>query len=121
MNCSLWWKNAGKYLLTFLAGAGTALFAAAGFYIKTSQEKVVHGGARRCGSRDKGIDDEKIDNESEEARLEACDRIAAAPARSLCESYGTVCDAIDDGKNRFRKRAGQRSRRTDTGGMAGND
>jgi hypothetical protein len=121
MNCSSWLKNAGKVLLAFLAGAGAALLGAAGFYIKSNRGEDSADGAVRYGSRDRKIDDEEIDNEADEARLEACDRIAAASARSLCESYGTVCDTIADGKARFRKRAGQCRKGTDIGGMATDD
>lgn len=121
MNCSSWLKNAGKILLTFLAGAGAALLAAAGFYLRSSHGEDSTDGAVRYGSKDKNTDDEKIDNEADEARLEASDRIAASSARSLCENYGTVCDTIADGKERFRKRAAQCKDGTDTGGMAADD
>ena len=37
-------------------------------------------------------------------REEAIARIERADARSICESYGSVCDTIAEGKERFRKR-----------------
>ena len=37
-------------------------------------------------------------------RDEAVERISRADARTICEGYGTVCDTIADGKERFRRR-----------------
>ncbi len=47
---------------------------------------------------------EEINEKSEKKREEAIERISNADARSVCESYGSVCDAINDGKERFRRR-----------------
>ena len=51
------------------------------------------------------IDDrEEINAKAAQKRQEALLRIASSDARTLSESYGTVCDAICDGKERFRRR-----------------
>lgn len=51
------------------------------------------------------IDDrEEINAKAAQKRQEALLRIASSDARSLSESYGTVCDTICDGKERFRRR-----------------
>ena len=54
-------------------------------------------------------DMEEINAKAEAKREEAIERISNADARSICESYGSVCDTINEGKDRFRKRC----RRTD--------
>ncbi len=54
-------------------------------------------------------DIDEINRKAAEKRDEAIARIERADARSICEGYGTVCDAISDGKERFRRRC----RRTD--------
>ena len=46
----------------------------------------------------------EINKMSAAKREEAIERISNADARSICESYGSVCDAINDGKERFRRR-----------------
>ena len=51
------------------------------------------------------IDDrEEINAKAAQKRQEALLRIASSDARTLSESYSSVCDAIYDGKERFRKR-----------------
>lgn len=45
-----------------------------------------------------------IDKKAEEKRNEARGRISSCSARDVAESYGAVCDAIADGKIRFRNR-----------------
>ena len=47
---------------------------------------------------------EDINAKSAKKRDEAIKRISDCDARTLAESYGPVCDAIDDGRERFRKR-----------------
>ena len=42
-------------------------------------------------------------------REEAIARIERADARSICESYGSVCDTIAEGKERFRRRVSKGS------------
>ena len=49
-------------------------------------------------------DIDEINRKAAEKRDEAVERISRADARSICEGYGTVCDAIADGKDRFRRR-----------------
>ena len=49
-------------------------------------------------------DEEEINAKAAKKREEAIKRISDCDARTLSESYGTVCDAIADGKERFRRR-----------------
>ena len=49
-------------------------------------------------------DEEEINAKAAKKREEAIARIERADARTLAESYGSVCDAIADGKERFRRR-----------------
>ena len=49
-------------------------------------------------------DSDEINKKAAAKRDEAIARIERADARELAESYGSVCDAIADGKDRFRKR-----------------
>ena len=55
------------------------------------------------GSTTEGDVDE-INSKAAAKREEAIARIERADARELAESYGSVCDAIADGKERFRRR-----------------
>jgi len=52
-------------------------------------------------------DIDEIDAKAAKKREEAIARIERADARTLSEGYGSVCDAISDGKARFRKRCGR--------------
>ena len=52
-------------------------------------------------------DSDEINAKAAKKREEAIARIERADARTLSESYGSVCDAISDGKARFRKRCGR--------------
>ena len=49
-------------------------------------------------------DSDEINRRAAKKREEAIARIERADARTLAESYGPVCDAIADGKERFRRR-----------------
>ena len=49
-------------------------------------------------------DIDEINAKAAAKREEAIARIERADARQLAESYGSVCDAISDGKERFRQR-----------------
>ena len=49
-------------------------------------------------------DIDEINAKAAAKRDEAIARIERADARELAESYGSVCDAISDGKQRFRQR-----------------
>ena len=51
-----------------------------------------------------GHDEEEINARAEKKRQETIERISNADARSICESYGSVCDTISDVKERFRRR-----------------
>ncbi len=52
-------------------------------------------------------DIDEINAKAAKKREEAIARIERADARTLSEGYGSVCDAISDGKSRFRKRCGR--------------
>ena len=56
------------------------------------------------GSTTKKEDIDEINAKAAVKREEAVARIERADARELAESYGSVCDAISDGKQRFRQR-----------------
>ncbi|MBR1639763.1 MAG: hypothetical protein IJ688_10300 [Treponema sp.] len=49
-------------------------------------------------------DIDEINAKAAAKREEVVARIERADARQLAESYGSVCDAISDGKQRFRQR-----------------
>lgn len=52
----------------------------------------------------KNDDSDEINAKAAAKRDEAIARIERADARQLAESYGTVCDTITEGKERFRRR-----------------
>ena len=56
------------------------------------------------GSTTAKEDIDEINAKAAAKREEAVARIERADARELAESYGSVCDAISDGKQRFRQR-----------------
>ena len=56
------------------------------------------------GSTTAKEDIDEINAKAAARREEAVARIERADARELAESYGSVCDAISDGKQRFRQR-----------------
>lgn len=56
------------------------------------------------GNDNKEDDSDEINAKAAAKREEAIARIERADARQLAESYGSVCDAIADGKERFRRR-----------------
>ena len=56
------------------------------------------------GNDSKEDDSDEINAKAAARRDEAIARIERADARQLAESYGSVCDAIADGKERFRRR-----------------
>ena len=58
----------------------------------------------KSGNDSKEDDSDEINEKAASKRDEAIARIERADARELAESYGSVCDAIADGKERFRKR-----------------
>ena len=57
-------------------------------------------------------DADEINKKAADKRDEAIARIERADARELAESYSSVCDAIADGKERFRRRVSTDSSRS---------
>ena len=53
---------------------------------------------------DEKEDADEINRKAAVKREEAVSRISNTDARTLCESYGSVCDTISEGKERFRRR-----------------
>lgn len=49
-------------------------------------------------------DSDEINKKAASKREESIEHISRADARTVCEGYGTVCDTIADGKERFRRR-----------------
>ena len=88
-----------KKILIWIGTVFAAIFAV--LFIKEMPKKVRHD--------DDKEDVDEINKRAAEKRDEAIARIERADARTLAESYGSVCDTINDGKERFRRRC----RRTD--------
>ena len=88
-----------KKILIWIGTVFAAIFAV--LFIKEMPKKVRHD--------DDKEDVDEINKRAAEKRDEAIARIECADARTLAESYGSVCDTINDGKERFRRRC----RRTD--------
>ena len=82
-------KKIGVWIFTVLA----AIFAV--LFIKEKDCRV---------TPDNDTTEDDINAKAAKKREEAIERISRADARSICESYGTVCDTIADGKERFRRR-----------------
>ena len=76
-----------------------AVFVAIFTVLFVKQRQVVS-----TGSTTKKEDIDEINAKAAAKREEAVARIERADARELAESYGSVCDAISDGKERFRQR-----------------
>ena len=93
-------KNVLVWLGTILAAVFAVLFI--------RERKVDCFGLRPRNDEEKEDGDE-INKRAAEKRNEAIARIERSDARTLAESYGSVCDTIADGKERFRRRC----RRTD--------
>lgn len=89
-------KKIGVWIFTVLA----AIFAV--LFIKEKDCRVEHGNDTTTN----GEDSDEINKKAAAKREETIERISRADARSICESYGSVCDTINDGKERFRKRCG---------------
>ena len=99
-----------KKILIWIGTIFVAIFTV--LFVKEQRDKVVSTGSSRL-RRDltKFADanlpqysEEKINGKAEKKREEAIERISNSDARSICESYGSVCDTINDGKERFRRR-----------------
>ena len=84
-----------KKIFCWLGAVFAAIFAV--LFIKEMPKQVRHDDMRED-------DSDEINKKAEAKRKEAIERISNADARSICESYGSVCDTIAEGKNRFRRR-----------------
>lgn len=76
-----------------------AVFVAIFTVLFVKQRQVVSTGSTTAKE-----DIDEINAKAAAKREEAVARIERADARELAESYGSVCDAISDGKQRFRQR-----------------
>jgi hypothetical protein len=76
-----------------------AVFVAIFTVLFVKQRQVVSTGSTTAKE-----DIDEINAKAAAKREEAVARIERADARQLAESYGSVCDAISDGKERFRRR-----------------
>ena len=90
-----------KKVFCWLGAVGTAIFAV--LFIRERDCRVEPDNDTRY-KLDNDTTTEEINEKSAKKREEAIERISNADARSVCESYGSVCDAINDGKERFRRR-----------------
>ena len=86
-------KKIGVWFATVLVAIFTVLF------VKDSRVK-----RGNDISEKEEEDSDEINKKAAAKREEAVERIARADARTICEGYGTVCDTIADGKERFRRR-----------------
>ena len=84
-----------KKIFCWLGAVFAAIFTV--LFIKEMPKQVRHDDVRED-------DSDEINKKAEAKRKEAIERISNADARSICESYGSVCDTISDGKERFRRR-----------------
>ena len=85
-----------KKIFIWLGAVFVAIFAV--LFVREMPKQVRHD--------DDGVkeDVDEINKRAAEKRDEAIARIERSDARTLAESYGTVCDTISDGKERFRRR-----------------
>ena len=79
-----------KKVFIWIGTVFAAIFAV--LFIKEMPKKVWHDDDRE--------DVDEINKRAAEKRNEAIARIERADARTLAESYGSVCDTINDGKER---------------------
>ena len=86
-----------KKIFIWLGAVFVAIFTV--LFVKDMPKKVRHDGDGL-----KEDDSDEINKKAAAKRDEAIARIERADARQLAESYGSVCDAIADGKERFRRR-----------------
>lgn len=89
-------KEKAKKVFCWLGTVFTAIFAV--LFVKEVQKK----------EKEKDpvlIDDvEEVNEKASKKRAEAIARISNTPARDVAEQYGSVCDTIAEGKDRFKKR-----------------
>ena len=83
-----------KKIFVWLGAVFVAIFTV--LFVKEMPKQVRHD--------DVEDDTNEINRKAAAKRDEAIARIERADARELAESYGSVCDAIADGKERFRRR-----------------
>ena len=83
-----------KKIFVWLGAVFIAIFTV--LFVKEMPKQVRHD--------DVEDDTAEINRKAAAKRNEAIARIEHADARELAESYGPVCDAIADGKERFRRR-----------------
>ena len=84
-----------KKIFCWLGAVFVAIFTV--LFVKEMPKQVRHDDVRED-------DSDEINKKAAAKREEAIERISNADARSICESYGSVCDTISDGKERFRRR-----------------
>ncbi len=83
-----------KKIFVWLGAVFVAIFTV--LFVKEMPKQVRHD--------DMEDDSDEINRKAAAKRDEAIARIERADARTIAESYGSVCDAIADGKERFRRR-----------------
>ena len=86
-----------KKIFIWLGTVFVAIFAV--LFVKEMPKQVRHDEEGL-----KNDDSDEINAKAAAKREEAIERISRSDARSICESYGSVCDTIAEGKDRFRKR-----------------
>ena len=84
-----------KKVLIWIGTVFVAIFTV--LFVKEMPKQVRHDDVRED-------DSDEINKKAAAKREEAIKRISNADARSICESYGSVCDTINDGKERFLRR-----------------
>ena len=91
-------KKVWEVIKKFLIWIGTifvAIFTV--LFVKEMPKQVRHDDVQED-------DSDEINKKAAAKREEAIERISNADARSISESYGSVCDTINEGKERFRRR-----------------
>lgn len=84
-----------KKIFCWFGAVFVAIFTV--LFVKEMPKQVRHDDVRED-------DSDEINKKAEGKRKEAIERISNVDARSICESYGSVCDTISNGKERFRRR-----------------
>ncbi len=84
-----------KKIFVWLGAVFVAIFTV--LFVKEMPKQVRHDDVRED-------DSDEINKKAAAKREEAIARIERADARTVAESYGSVCDTIADGKERFRRR-----------------
>ena len=84
-----------KKVLIWIGTVFVAIFTV--LFVKEMPKQVRHDDVQED-------DSDEINKKAAAKREEAIERISNADARSICESYGSVCDTINEGKERFRRR-----------------